>query len=93
MLLFASNYLRCFFPELDPNVERHLLQILADNALLLPINSNELKNRMNALRPKPVNRDVLHYFLQKLFAQSHITLDDSDKEIYQVTMVDHTRVQ
>lgn len=81
--------------DADPEVERQLLQILSDNALTLPINSKQLAQRMNLLRFKPVNQDILHYFLQKLVAQSHISINNinsSSESGYEVTLVDHSRV-
>ncbi|KAJ6642344.1 N6-adenosine-methyltransferase MT-A70-like protein [Pseudolycoriella hygida] len=80
----------------DPEVERQLLQILSDNALILPISSKQLSQRINSLRFKPVNQDILYYFLQKLVAQSHITINNinsGSESSYEVTLVDHSRVQ
>ncbi|XP_037035834.1 N6-adenosine-methyltransferase MT-A70-like protein [Bradysia coprophila] len=82
--------------DADPEVERQLLQILSDNALTLPISSKQLAQRMNLLRFKPVNQDILYYFLQKLVAQSHISINNinsSTESGYEVTLVDHSRVQ
>lgn len=80
----------------DPEVERQLLQILSDNALILPISSKQLAQRMNLLRFKPVNQDILYYFLQKLVAQSHISINNinsGSESGYEVTLVDHSRVR
>lgn len=56
----------------DPEVEHLLLQILSDQALVLPITSKQLLQRMNSLRFRPVAQDALNYFLEKLAAQSYI---------------------
>ncbi len=72
-----------------------MLQILSDNALTLPISSKQLAQRMNLLRFKPVNHDILYYFLQKLVAQSHISINNINSGSdtgYEVTLVDHSRV-
>lgn len=50
---------------------------------------------MNLLRFKPVNQDILYYFLQKLVAQSHISINNinsGSESGYEVTLVDHSRV-
>lgn len=82
--------------DADPEVERQLLQILSDNALILPISSKQLAQRMNLLRFKPVSQDILFYFLQKLVAQSHISINNinsGSESGYEVTLVDHGRVR
>lgn len=56
----------------DPEVEHLLLQILSDQALVLPITSKQLLQRMNSLRFRPVSQEALNYFLEKLAAQSYI---------------------
>lgn len=60
------------FLESDPEIERLLLQILSDSALLLPINSVQLIEKISLLRFKPVTINTLSYFLQKLATQSYI---------------------
>lgn len=64
----------------DPDVERLLLQILSDQALVLPISGGQLFQRMNALRFKPIGRDVLNYFLEKLAAQSYISIQLDEQQ-------------
>lgn len=58
--------------ELDPEIERLLLQILSDSTLLLPINSNQLIEKIKSRRFKPVSFNTLSYFLQKFATQSYI---------------------
>lgn len=68
-----SIYVLIVYLDSDPEVERLLLQILSDPALVLPTTSRQLFQRMNSLRFKPVTNDAVNYFLQKLAAQSYIT--------------------
>lgn len=69
--LNESIFFVCF-SESDPEIERILLQILSDSALLLPINSIQLIEKISLLRFKPVTIKTLSYFLQKLATQSYI---------------------
>lgn len=69
------NLLDLFDSSPDPEVEHLLLQILSDQALVLPITSKQLLQRMNSLRFRPVAREALNYFLEKLAAQSYIRLE------------------
>lgn len=69
------NLLDSFDQSPDPEVEHLLLQILSDQALVLPITSKQLLQRMNSLRFRPVAQEALNYFLEKLAAQSYIRLD------------------
>lgn len=66
------NLLDSFDSSPDPEVEHLLLQILSDQALVLPITSKQLLQRMNSLRFRPVAQEALNYFLEKLAAQSYI---------------------
>lgn len=94
--VFPQVIILTIFSDADPEVERQLLQILSDNALILPISSKQLAQRMNLLRFKPVNQDILYYFLQKLVAQSHISINNinsGSESGYEVTLVDHSRVK
>lgn len=97
----------------DPDVERLLLQILSDQALVLPIKAKQLFQRMNSLRFKSVAHEVLNYYLEKLATQSYISIgvqaadesslgdatstsrsaDDAAPPQYEVTQVEHGRVQ
>lgn len=62
----------CFIIESDPEIERLLLQILSDSALLLPINSVQLIEKISSRRFKPVPLNTLCYFLHKFATQSYI---------------------
>lgn len=62
----------CFFLELDIDIERILLQILSDSALMLPINSTQLTEKISTTSLKPVSFKTLNYFLQKFATQSYI---------------------
>lgn len=53
-------------------IERHLLQILSDSALMLPINSIQLSEKISSRCLKPVSYKTLSYFLQKFATQSYI---------------------
>lgn len=64
----------------DPDVERLLLQILSDQALVLPITGKQLFQRMNSMRFKPVAHAVLNNFLEKLAAQSYVCIQPTDDE-------------
>lgn len=94
--------------DADPDVERLLLQILSDQALALPCTSQQLFQRMNSLRFKPVTHAALNYYLEKLAAQSYVSMQRSEVErdvatmtpaigshtaMYVLTMVEHGRVQ
>lgn len=70
------NLLDSFDCSPDPEVEHLLLQILSDQALVLPITSKQLLQRMNSLRFRPVAQEALNYFLEKLAAQSYIRYSD-----------------
>lgn len=63
-------FLHC--TESDPEIERLLLQLLSDSALLLPINSVQLIEKVSSRRFKPVSLNTLSYFLQKFATQSYI---------------------
>lgn len=66
------NLLDTFDSSPDPEVEHLLLQILSDQALVLPITSKQLLQRMNSLRFRQIAQEALNYFLEKLAAQSYI---------------------
>lgn len=88
-----------FFDHIDndPEVEKLLLQILSDSSLILPTNSKLLAQRMNSLRFRPVSNSILNYFLQKLAAQSYISIKDITSNetdaCFEVILVEHVRVQ
>lgn len=81
----------------DPEVEKLLLQILSDSSIILPTNSKLLAQRMNLLRFRPVSNIILNYFLQKLAAQSYISIKDITSAeadaCFEVILVEHVRVQ
>lgn len=54
------------------DVDRTLLQILSDGTLLLPVNSVQLGENVEARLGRPVTKDSIQYFLKKLAAQSII---------------------
>ncbi|XP_031620868.1 N6-adenosine-methyltransferase MT-A70-like protein isoform X2 [Contarinia nasturtii] len=82
--------------ESDPDIERLLLQILSDSALLLPINSTQLIEKISSRRFKPVSLNTLSYFLQKFATQAYISIkknSHSNKNGFEVYLVDHSRIQ
>lgn len=70
VVTFNGLFLHC--TESDPEIERLLLQLLSDSALLLPINSVQLIEKVSSRRFKPVSLNTLSYFLQKFATQSYI---------------------
>ncbi|CAD7078006.1 unnamed protein product [Hermetia illucens] len=79
--------------ELDTvsDVDRTLLQILSDGTLLLPVNSVQLGENVEARLGRPVTKDSIQYFLKKLAAQSIINIKNvsiGSESGYEVILVD-----
>lgn len=60
--------------DADPEIEKCLIQVLADISLLLPINSKQLINKIEKIQLKSVPNESLLYFLKKAAGQGLIRL-------------------
>ncbi|XP_059616064.1 N6-adenosine-methyltransferase MT-A70-like protein [Phlebotomus argentipes] len=81
--------------DAEPEIEKSLLQILSDISLILPLNSQQLSQKVAKMTPCSAVTVSLHYYLQKLAGQSAITIKDVsiDTEMgYEVIQVDHGTV-
>lgn len=85
-----------FSLDADPEVEKSLLQILSDASLILPLNSQQLSEKISKVTSSGGSVTVsLHYYLQKLATLNAISVKDVsiDTEMgYEVIQVDHPKV-
>uniref|UniRef100_A0A182IPQ3 mRNA m(6)A methyltransferase n=1 Tax=Anopheles atroparvus TaxID=41427 RepID=A0A182IPQ3_ANOAO len=82
--------------DIDAEVEKCLVQVLADRSLILPTNSAQITERVEKHIQKPVLRDSIAYYLHKLAGLNLVSI----KEVslggtvgYEVISVEHTNLQ
>ncbi|XP_052872823.1 N6-adenosine-methyltransferase MT-A70-like protein [Anopheles cruzii] len=82
--------------DIDAEVEKCLVQVLADRTLILPTNSAQITERVEKFIQKSVLRDSVAYYLHKLAGQSLVNI----KEVsiggtvgYEVISVEHANLQ
>ncbi|XP_058066536.1 N6-adenosine-methyltransferase MT-A70-like protein [Anopheles bellator] len=82
--------------DIDAEVEKCLVQVLADRTLILPTNSAQITERVEKFIQKSVLRDSVSYYLHKLAGQSLVNI----KEVsiggtvgYEVISVEHANLQ
>lgn len=56
--------------ESDTDIEKTILQLISSSAILLPINSVQLTIKIEKFLERCINRDTIHYILNKLASQS-----------------------
>ncbi|XP_055689678.1 N6-adenosine-methyltransferase MT-A70-like protein [Lutzomyia longipalpis] len=81
--------------DADPEVEKSLLHILSDSSLILPVNSQQLSQKISKITSSTSVTVSLHYYLQKLASQNAISVKDVSIETemgYEVIQVDHQTV-
>ncbi|XP_058461523.1 N6-adenosine-methyltransferase MT-A70-like protein [Malaya genurostris] len=62
--------------DLDLEVEKTLVQVLADRSLILPTNSTQIGQRVEKLIQKPTTSDSILYYLQKLSGQNLVNMKE-----------------
>ncbi|XP_052903047.1 N6-adenosine-methyltransferase MT-A70-like protein [Anopheles moucheti] len=82
--------------DIDAEVEKYLVQVLADESLILPTNSAQIAERVEKHVQKAVLRDSIAYYLHKLAGQKLINI----KEVsiggtvgYEVISAEHINLQ
>ncbi|XP_050092312.1 N6-adenosine-methyltransferase MT-A70-like protein isoform X2 [Anopheles aquasalis] len=83
--------------DIDAEVEKCLVKVLADPSLILPTNSTQITERVESMMQKTAPlRDSVAYYLHKLASQNLINI----KEVsiggtvgYEVISAEHTRIQ
>uniref|UniRef100_A0A182M494 mRNA m(6)A methyltransferase n=1 Tax=Anopheles culicifacies TaxID=139723 RepID=A0A182M494_9DIPT len=82
--------------DIDAEVEKYLVQVLADESLILPTNSAQIAERVEKHVQKAVLRDSIAYYLHKLAGQNLINI----KEVsiggtvgYEVISAEHINLQ
>uniref|UniRef100_A0A182QU69 Uncharacterized protein n=1 Tax=Anopheles farauti TaxID=69004 RepID=A0A182QU69_9DIPT len=62
--------------DIDAEVEKYLVQVLADQSLILPTNSAQIAERVEKGVHKTVLRDSIAYYLHKLAMQNMIKIKE-----------------
>ncbi|XP_035907534.1 N6-adenosine-methyltransferase MT-A70-like protein isoform X2 [Anopheles stephensi] len=62
--------------DIDAEVEKYLVQVLADQSLILPTNSAQIAERVEKHVQKAVMRDSVAYYLHKLAGQKLINIKE-----------------
>ncbi|ETN66281.1 n6-adenosine-methyltransferase ime4 [Anopheles darlingi] len=83
--------------DIDAEVEKCLVKVLADQSLILPTNSTQITERVESMMQKTAPlRDSVAYYLHKMASQNLINI----KEVsiggtvgYEVISAEHTRIQ
>ncbi|XP_050073140.1 N6-adenosine-methyltransferase MT-A70-like protein isoform X2 [Anopheles maculipalpis] len=82
--------------DIDAEVEKYLVQVLADQSLILPTNSAQIAERVEKHVQKTIMRDSVAYYLHKLAGQKLINI----KEVsiggsvgYEVISAEHINLQ
>lgn len=82
--------------DIDAEVEKYLVQVLADQSLILPTNSAQIAERVEKHVQKAIMRDSVAYYLHKLAGQKLINI----KEVsiggtvgYEVISAEHINLQ
>ncbi|XP_039443274.1 N6-adenosine-methyltransferase MT-A70-like protein [Culex pipiens pallens] len=82
--------------DIDAEVEKALVQVLADRTAILPTNSSQIAQRVEKLIQKPTPHETVRYYLQKLSGQHLVSV----KEVsiggsvgYEVISAEHGALQ